>query len=93
MDHNDITVRPAKHEVIMSDSSVYNYGSTSKRTNTNRVTILRASTGNVTLWPNEFIEVNVPPEHFTKDSTIAVEPRVYTNMSKTTEWLKPDLYT
>ena len=94
MAHNDITVRPAKHQVILSDNTTYCYGPESRASGPHAIrftkaAVLRAPTTTTTLWPGEFIEVSSPqevdPSH---DHLLALEPRID---STNTSWPSPFL--
>ena len=80
MAFNDITIRPAKKEIIFSDGSIHNYNSPSNThnilNNIRRTTVLpiRASSDTTTVWPGEYIEVTDPQSK--TDCTLAVEPRI-----------------
>ena len=58
MESNDITVRPAKCQVILGDGTIHNYGSqqpvminsTACRTN-----VLHSPATSMTIWPGEFL--------------------------------------
>ncbi len=94
MAHNDITVRPAKHEVILSDNTVYTYAPTTRNSATHTVcftkaAVLRAPPITTTLWPGDFLEVDYP-HHDPHDQLLAVEPRID---SPTTPWPSPSLVT
>ena len=94
MVHNDITVRPAKHQIILSDNTTYCYGPESRASGPHAIrftkaAVLRAPTTTTTLWPGEFIEVSSPqgvdPSH---DHLLALEPRID---STNTSWPSPSL--
>ena len=76
MEKNDIAIRPAKHKVIFGDGSTYEYGS-SNRSHTHhcirRAHVLRAPAKTTTIWPGEFIELEIPES--SGDTMYAVEPR------------------
>ena len=88
MEYNDITIRPAKRQIILADDSTYTYGSqpTNRRPNhqsVRRTHILRAPSKTTTIWPGEYVEVDLPPELSNCDDTFAIEPRVDTRIAKT----------
>ena len=88
MENNDITIRPAKHEIILSDGTTYVYGTQSTNHKPNhqsvrRAHVLRAPSEATTIWPGDYIEVELPQEMSTCDSTFALEPRTDTHISKT----------
>jgi hypothetical protein len=79
---NDITLRPAKYEITFSDGKSYHYCHQNRNKNNNsthmirktNAHILRAPSSNVTIWPGDFLEIDIPPEYNNVD--IAVEPRL-----------------
>ena len=77
MEVNDIAVRPAKREVTLGDGTKYNYGSTAPteaNTAARRAFVLRAPTPSHTIWPGDFLEIQLP-DGFPADSEYAIEPR------------------
>ena len=85
MEVNDITIRPAKHQIILRDNTTYVYGSLanpSKHHTVRRTHVLRAPSGITTVWPGEFIEVDLQHRIPPIDSVFALEPRPDTHCSK-----------
>ena len=79
MEANDVAVRPAKREVLLGNGSTYPCGSkapTSPPTTVRRAFVLRAPTPSKTVWPGEFLEVQLPDDA-PPDSEYALEPRTY----------------
>jgi len=77
MEANDVAVRPAKREVLLGNASVYTYGSKSPPSpipTVRRAFVLRAPTSSKTVWPVEFLEVQLPDDA-PPDSEYALEPR------------------
>ena len=77
MEANDVAVRPAKREVLLGNGSVYTYGSKSPPSplpTVRRAFVLRAPTPSKTVWPGEFLEVQLPDDA-PPDSEYALEPR------------------
>ena len=77
MESNDIAVRPAKHQVILGDGTIHNYGSqqpVSISSAAHRAIVLRSPPTSTTLWPGEFLEVELPGDA-PPDSVYALEPR------------------
>ena len=75
---NDIAVRPAKRQVILGDSSIYSYGSqhpAAVGTAACRTLVFRSPPTPITIWPGEFIEVELPSDA-PPDSEYALEPRI-----------------
>ena len=96
MAHNDITVRPAKHHVILSDNTIYCYGSESRAPGPHAIrlttaVVLRAPNATTTIWPGDYLEVDSPPNlDPSQDHVLAVEPRIDT---ATASWPSPFLTT
>jgi hypothetical protein len=78
MEANDITIRPAKRQVMLKDNTVFEYGF-SRRSDTHhsirRAHVIRAPPQTSTIWPGEYIEVDVPED---RDQTFAIEPSTAT---------------
>ncbi len=76
MERNDIMVRPAKKQIIVQDNTIIYYGSKNKNKHhiIRRTHVVRAPPHNLTIWPGDFLEINVPDD--VSDKEIAVEPRV-----------------
>ena len=77
MKTNDIAVRPAKRQVILGDGSIHNYGSHQPAAVSSaacRATVLRSPSSSTTIWPGEFLEVDLPRDA-PRDSVYALEPR------------------
>ena len=63
MEVNDISVRPAKHQVIFGNGRSFTYGSnpcSSENAAARRAVLLRAPITSTTIWPGEFIEIELP---------------------------------
>ena len=88
---NDISIRPAKSEIRFNDDSIYTYKNTTPRNTSNSIRlitshVLRAP--DTTVWPGDFIELEVPSEF--SDSDIALEPRVNKHFeSENSLWPQP----
>ena len=77
METNDITIRPAKRQVILGDGTIFTYGSVNPPPTHNavrRAQVLRAPSSSTTVWPGDFIEI-VLPEDSLPDAEYALEPR------------------
>ena len=77
MEANEIAVRPAKRKVLLGNGSVYTYGSKSPPSPlppVRRAFVLRAPAPSKTVWPGEFLEVQLPDDA-PPDSEYALEPR------------------
>ncbi|XP_070548521.1 uncharacterized protein [Ptychodera flava] len=96
MELNDISVRPAKRQIMIGDGMTYTYGSTPATNHSvRRAHVLRAPPVSSTIWPGDFIEVELPPDLQAADTTYAVEPRLDTCPDKMSTpnntWPAPDL--
>ena len=77
MEANNIAVWFAKREVLLGNGSTYTYGSQappSPPTTVRRAFVLHAPTPSKTLWPGEFLEVQLPDDA-PPDSEYGLEPR------------------
>ena len=99
MERNDVTVRPAKHQVILADGMIYQYNAQHKRAGPQVVRrtqayVLRAPSESKTIWPGEFLEVSIPKD-IAHDDLLAVEPRtdIYKKDFILDQWPKPDIIT
>ena len=76
---NDVSVRPARHEITIGETTTVQYGSQTtdnKQYHTVRrahAYVLHAPSPSTTVWPGEFIELQLPTA--LDDQTLAVEPR------------------
>ena len=76
MEANDVAVRPTKREVLLGNGSANTYGSKSSPSplpTVRRAFVLRAPTPSKTVWPGEFLEVQLPDDA-PPDSEYALEP-------------------
>ena len=85
MEANDIAIRPAKHQVILNNGTYYPYGAkeSSDHHAVRRAHLLRAPPQMTTLWPGEYIEVDLPATIADQDSDFALEPRTDMSIAKT----------
>ena len=97
---NDISVRPARHQVAIQNSDIVYYDPNEygnpkahavRRT---QAYVLRSSTPATVVWPGEYLEVDLPPD-LGHDCTVAIEARFDTQSSKHTQdthlWPQPHL--
>ena len=82
MIHNDMSVCPSKRLVLVGDEIVFEYHHQSKSSSAHSINyvtahILRVSSG-TTIWPGEFIEVNIPPG-LPGNTEMTLEPQCDTN--------------
>ena len=82
MIHNDISVRPSKRLELVGDETVFEYHHQSKPSSAHSINYVAAHilhvSSRTTIWPGEFIEVNIPPG-LPGDTEMALEPRCDTN--------------
>ena len=97
MTSNDITVRPARREIIIAGCDVASYGcSQSPQTHyaVRACHLLRSPNTNTTIWPGEFLEIDAPSD-LLKDATLAIEPRTDSvsscHLKPTHTWPPPDI--
>ena len=89
---NDISLRPARSEIIFSDNTSYTYQNIKSSNKAHAIRnisayLLRAP--NTTVWPGEYIELDVPTE--VSETEVALEPRL-DNKSTTDEvWPLPTI--
>ena len=77
METNDISIRPAKRQVTIGDGPTYAYGSQAPAltsTAARRAIVLRAPPTSTTIWPGDFVEINLPDDAL-PDCEYALEPR------------------
>ncbi|KAJ8349609.1 hypothetical protein SKAU_G00247390 [Synaphobranchus kaupii] len=78
MSTNDISVHPAKRQVTLGDGTSFTYGSVYNSRGdraVRRAIVLRAPPIPTTIWPGEFIEVDLPSDA-PADSAYVIEPRL-----------------
>jgi hypothetical protein len=95
MEANDISIRPAKRQVILKGDTVCYYGSqkrTSEYHSVRRVShIIRAPAQTSTIWPGEYLEVDAPSDF---DNTVAIEPTTSIQpLVHETTWPSPGVVT
>ena len=76
---NDITLRPAKQQVILGNSETVSYSSTKQFKDYSGIRrasahLLRADSSS-TLWPGEYIDLTLP-SHINPEETLALEPHL-----------------
>jgi hypothetical protein len=78
MKSNDITIRPAKNQIILEDDTIITYGpekrSPSQHT-VRRAHVLRGPPQSTNIWPGAYLEVDLPEDFAEPDSAFALEPR------------------
>ena len=77
MEANDIAARPGKRLITLADSSSFTYGSSddsSTQQAARRAVVLRAPATSTTLWPGDYIELELL-QGLPLDSLHALEPR------------------
>lgn len=94
MENNDIAIRPSRCQVLIGNDSVYQYqfsDTEMQRHAVRRTHIVRAPSESTTLWPGEFVEVELPSEMAHSDSSFAVEPHPCSSEPWTDIWPTPSL--
>ena len=91
---NDVSLRPAKHQIIIQDDCVVTYGHVTSDKVQNRVKrtqafVLRAESQSTVVWPGSYIEVEVPKE-LQSDTVLAIEPR-FDNDKPKKAWVRPQI--
>lgn len=79
MTYNDISIRPAKHQITIGGSDVVYYGPVTPDNPQNRVRrtqafVLRSGSSPTVVWPGSFIELSLPSD-VAPDSCLTIEPR------------------
>ena len=91
---NDIAVPPAKRLIALADGSSFTYGSSNDRSTqkaARRAVVLRAPATSTTLWPGDYIELELPQD-LPPDSLHALESRSdipQVHLGTTSELLPP----
>lgn len=85
MEYNDVSIRPAKHMITLHDGKSFHYGSSRDQStySARRAQVLRASC-NTTVWPGEFIELNIDDEEYSSSANM------YTFDPRNKQWPYPD---
>lgn len=76
MESNDISVRPLKHQVLVGDSTIYTYGDSLPKHLSQcdpKAQVLR-TVAFTTIWPRDYLEVDVPKSILDHDGLLAAEP-------------------
>ena len=90
MRSNDIVIRPAKHENRIGDSHIYTYKA-HNNSSVCRAEVLRAPETPTTVWPGQFIDVDVPIYLPQSNDSFALETR--TDHKPHDKWISPMLLT
>ena len=75
---NDVHIRPSRKEVRIGDDIVYRYGSSISHNETGsirRACLLRCPAQATTVWPGEYLELDIPNDYAQQDTVFALEPR------------------
>jgi hypothetical protein len=94
MEENDITIRPAKQQIILGNGTIYSYGCASTDDSSHsvrRIHLLRAPAKKSIIWPGEFLEIRLPEPLTDTDSDLAIEPHC-ADQDKSS-WPSPSLIT
>ena len=91
MSANDISIRPAKHLIMVGDNDAIQYNC-NQNSNVNHIRrtqayILRSPS--TTVWPGDHIDIALP-EHLPPEGKVAIEPRMERS-NKTSLWPRPEI--
>ena len=77
MTTNDISVRPAKLQVLIGAHKICKYTSCdpSRSSAVRNIFTLRAPSSPTTVWPGDYVEISMPPDISPDSCDIAIEPR------------------
>lgn len=80
MTANDISVRPAKQQILIDECTVVHYGSVPSQSSYNRIRrtqayVLRSTSAATVVWPGNYIELDLPSD-LDPDCTVSVESHV-----------------
>ena len=97
METNDVAVRLAKRAVILGDGKVFTYGScppSGSNASARCAIVLRVSLSKETIWPSDFIEMQLPDEA-QPDSEHAIESRTdspsFRKLQQSQIWPQPSI--
>ena len=92
MSTNDISVRPAKQQILIGDTNIVHYG-TSKSDSPNRVRRTQAfilkPEGTSVIWPGSYLEIALPSD-LQPECTLAIESRT-DNVKFLNNWTPPSI--
>ena len=92
MAHNDVSVRPAKHQILIGDSVIVTYGTlhsdSHNRVRRTQAHILKPETTSV-IWPGNYLEIALPSD-LQPDCTVAIEARIG-NVKSPQNWPPPGI--
>ena len=97
MERNDISIRPAKRQITLSDGETFTYGSRdgSVLHRVRRACVLRAPCRSTTVYPGEYLELSIPESYADDDATFALEPRYDSPVSRLSKfsqlWPSPSI--
>jgi hypothetical protein len=92
MECNDVSIRPAKRQVIFGNGTIYLYDSMDKslsRHAIRRAHVIRAPATSTTVWPGDYLEINIPGDN-PVDCVYALEPTREPSKSLTA-WPQPSI--
>ena len=90
---NDISMRPARFEITFRDGSTYHYNDDPPRnrpSSVKRASVHLLRSPKTTVWPGEFLEMQIPPDICHAD--VAIEPRT-DNLQLNCDWPPPSIVT
>lgn len=92
MSSNDVSVRPAKHQILIGDSSIVYYDTTPSDPHNHvrrtQAYVLKPKASSV-IWPGSYIELTLPSD-LQPDCTVAVESRI-DNVKYLKKWPPPGI--
>ena len=85
--------RPAKQEIKLGDGTIYHYGIVQQSgPRIVRQALILRSPVTTTLWPGDFIELDVPSD-IALDNPVALEPRITTYIRQSTTYISNMAFT
>ena len=72
----DLTIRPAKRQILLGGGTVYLYGSDSNLSSHSTIRHaydLRVAVERTTVWPGEYVEVSIPTDMSSLDGSFALK--------------------
>ncbi|CAC5394087.1 unnamed protein product [Mytilus coruscus] len=94
MEKNDISIRPARRQVLIGNDCIYKYGSSANGTSNcavRRAHVARAPSDATTLWPGDYIDVKIHTDMVSTDDIFFIEPNNNDSHEKLFTWPEPSL--
>ncbi|CAG2241165.1 unnamed protein product [Mytilus edulis] len=92
MEKNDISIRPARRQVLIGNDCVYKYGSSANGTSNcavRRAHVARAPSDSTTLWPGDNIDVKIPTDMVSTDDIFFIEHHKNDSYENLNSWPEP----